>query len=103
MRIVIVSPYRFKAHTKFEQLLNEFTKRLSIIDAEVDEFDDNIKALFNNEMSVEIIWAIPKNLCSAIMDKYFDVVYIDKEYNEDEVWEIRKHLIGEQRKPIIYF
>lgn len=103
MRIVIISPYRFKAHTKFERLLNEFTKRCSIIDAEVDEFGDNIKALFDNEMSVEIIWTIPENLCSALVDKYFDVVYIDKDYNEDEVWEIRKHLIGEQKKPIIYF
>lgn len=103
MRIVIISPYRFKAHTKFEQLLNEFTKKYSIIDTEADEFGNNIKALFNNEMSVEIIWAIPENLCSAIVNKYFDVVYIDKDYNEDEVWEIRKHLIGEQKKPIIYF
>jgi len=103
MRIVIISPYRFKAHTKFKKLLNEFTKRYSIIDTEADEFGNNVKALFNNEMSVEIIWAIPENLCSAIVNKYFDVVYIDKDYNEDEVWEIRKHLIGEQKKPIIYF
>jgi len=34
MRIVIISPYRFKAHTKFKQLLNEFTKKYSIIDTE---------------------------------------------------------------------
>lgn len=103
MRIVIISPYRFKAHTKFKQLLNEFIKKCSIINTEADEFGNNIKALFSNEMSVEIIWVIPENLCSAIVNKYFDVAYIDKDYNEDEVWEIRKHLIGEQKKPIIYF
>lgn len=103
MKIAIISPYRFKAHTKFNQLLNNFTKKQSIISAELDEFGDNIEVLLDNEISIKIILSLPKDLGSALADKYFYVAYIDRDFNEDEVWEIRQHLIGEQKKPIIYF
>lgn len=103
MRVVIISPYRFKARNKFNSVMDSIAKKQRIIDARVDEFDDNIYVAFSGETSLEVICAIPKNLANAIKDKYYDVVYIDKDYNEDEVWTIREHLVGNERKPIIFF
>ena len=103
LRTVIISPYRYKAHNKFKSLVNYITKKNNITEAKTDEFGDNYYVVFDNDMSLEIIVAIPKEIESALADKYFDVVYIDRDYNEDEVWVIRQQLIGQQSKPMIYF
>ena len=103
LRTVIISPYRYKAHNKFKSLVASATKKNSIIEAKTDEFDENVYVIFDNDSSLEIIAVIPKEIESALADKYFDVVYIDKDYNEDEVWAIRQHLIGNQSKPINFF
>lgn len=79
------------------------TKKSIVIEAIADEFGDNVWAALSNDSSLEIIVAIPKEIKSAIANNYFDVAYIDTDYNNDEVWEIRQHLIGQQSKPIIYF
>lgn len=103
LRVIIISPYRYKALNKFKSLVEYATKKNSIIEARTDEFDDNIYVLLDNEVSLEAIVAIPKEIVDALNDKYFDVVYIDRDYNEDEVWTVRQHLIGQQSKPIIFF
>lgn len=103
LRVIIISPYRYKALNKFKSLVEYATKKNSIIEARTDEFDDNIYVLLDNEVSLETIVAIPKEIEDALNDKYFDVVYIDRDYNEDEVWTVRQHLIGQQSKPIIFF
>ena len=103
VRKVIISPYRYKAHNKFKSLIKSMTKKSIVIEAIADEFGDNVWAALSNDSSLEIIVAIPKEIKSAIANNYFDVAYIDTDYNNDEVWEIRQHLIGQQSKPIIYF
>lgn len=103
IRIAIISPYRHKAQTKFNSLIKSAIKKYSIVDAKADEFGDNNYVRFEADTSLEIIAAIPNEIESALTDKYFDIVYIDTDYGEDEVWTIRQHLIGNQSKPINYF
>lgn len=103
VRIVVISPYRFKAQNKFNSLIDSVVRKNPIIEAATDEFNDNYYVGFANETSLERIIAIPKDISQLLTDKYFDIVYIDKDYNEDETWTIRQHLIGQQSKPIIFF
>lgn len=103
VRIVVISPYRFKAQNKFNSLIDSIVRKNPIIEATTDEFNDNYYVVFKNEVSLERITVIPKEINNALDNKYFDIVYIDRDYNDDEVWIIRQHLIGQQSKPINYF
>ena len=62
------------------------------------------KVTMNNEdLILYYAQALPDDILRMVHDINYDVAYIDKEYNAEEIMLIRNQLIGTESRPIIYF
>lgn len=104
MRICVISPYYRKALDKLQYIIAKRIKNgFTIVDATEDEYGHNVNVTFNDETVLERIHALPDTLESCIAEHYYDTVFIDSEYDDDEVRLIRNNLVGTQKKPVIIF
>lgn len=104
MRTMIITPYLHKARKQLNKITAQYIDKGSLIVRTIsDEFDKNYKVIFDNDTVLWFVLALPNEINDKIYDMYYDVVYIDKEYNDDEVQCILANLIGTESKPIIYF
>lgn len=52
---------------------------------------------------IHAIQALPEEVPDKLKGKTFDFAYIDTEYIDDEISEIRSHITGDQSKRIKFF
>ena len=52
---------------------------------------------------IHAIQALPGEVSDKLKGKTFDYAYIDTEYIDDEISEIRSHITGDQSKRIKFF
>lgn len=104
MRILIITPYLHKARQQLNRII---TKRVNngctVVKAIADQYGENREVIFDDETELQFVLALPDEVSAKIRGMYYDVVFIDKEYNDDEVRYIRVNLIGTESKPVIYF
>ena len=104
MRIMIITPYLYKARWQFNKVI---IKRINngglITNAIADEYGQNRQVTFDDGTELWFTQALPDEVNTKIKELYYDVVFIDTEYNDDEVRDIRANVIGTASKPVIYF
>ena len=104
MRIMIITPYLYKARWQLNKVI---IKRINngglITNAIADEYEQNRQVTFDDGTELWFTQALPDEVNTKIKELYYDVVFIDTEYNDDEVRDIRANVIGTASKPVIYF
>ena len=104
MRIMIITHYLYKGRKQLNYVISKRVDNGFLIkDAESDEFGYNRTVVFDDDAELQFVQALPNEIEDKICDKYYDVVFIDSDYNKDDIWTIRRNIIGNQSKPIIYF
>lgn len=104
MRIMIITPYLYKARWQLNKVI---IKRINngglITNAIADEYGQNRQVTFDDGTELWFTQALPDEVCSKVKGLYYDVVFVDSEYNDDEIRDIRTNLIGTESKPVINF
>ena len=104
MRICVISPYYSKALNQLQYVIAKRIKNgFTIVEATEDMYGHNVTVVFDDGTVLERIQALPDDVESKIAEHYYDTVFIDSEYDDDEVRLIRNNLIGTQNKPVIIF
>ena len=78
MTVLIISPFRY-ALKKQEDILRERAEKN-----------------MNNISRINAIYALPNDIEEKIYGKSFDVAYVDKFYDREEINMIREHITGKQ-------